>query len=94
MSSQDKIKKGQRISAFCGHFMAEWDEHHYCPKCRDDLKGDDPCANSQDCVICSTFSEDQKKKLGIETDTRARRIRIHLFQWIMAVKKGVLMILC
>ena len=63
MSSQDKIKKGQRKSAFCGHFMAEWDEHHYCPKCRDDLKGDDPCANSQDCVICSTFSEDQKKKI-------------------------------
>ena len=48
---------------FCGHFMVEWDEHHYCPKCRDDLKGDDPCANSSDCVICSTFSEDQKKKI-------------------------------
>ena len=43
--------------------MAEWDDRHYCPKCRDDLKGDDPCANSADCVICSTFSEDQKKKI-------------------------------
>ena len=63
MSSQDKVKKGQRKSVFCGHFMAEWDEHHYCPKCRDDLKGDDPCANSTDCHICSAFSEDQKKKI-------------------------------
>ena len=43
--------------------MAELGEHHYCPKCRDDLKGDDPCANSADCVICSTFSEAQKKKI-------------------------------
>ena len=42
MSSQDKVKKGQRKSVFCGHFMAEWDDHHYCPKCRDDMKGDDP----------------------------------------------------
>ena len=63
MSSQDKVKKGQRKSVFCGHFMVEWDEHHYCPKCRDDLKGDDPCANSADCHICSAFSEDQKKKI-------------------------------
>ena len=63
MSSQDKVKKGQRKSVFCGHFMAEWDERHYCPKCRDDLKGDDPCANSADCHFCSAFSEDQKKKI-------------------------------
>ena len=27
------------------------------------IKGDDPCANSADCGICSTFSEDQKKKI-------------------------------
>ena len=54
VSSQDKIKKGQRKSAFCGH---------YCPKCRDDLKGDDPCANSSDCTICSSFSDEQKRKI-------------------------------
>ena len=43
--------------------MADWDDHHYCPKCRDDFKGDDPCANSSDCLICSSFSEEQKKKI-------------------------------
>ena len=61
MSSQDKIKKGQRKSAFCGHFMADWDDHHYCPKCRDDLKGDDSCgiSSSNDCSVCAAFSEDQ-----------------------------------
>ena len=63
MSSQDKVKKGQRKSAFCGHFMAEWDDHHYCPKCRDDMKGDDPCVKSSECTICSSFSEEQKRKL-------------------------------
>ena len=63
MSSQDKVKKGQRKSSFCGHFMAEWDDHHYCPKSRDDFKGDDPCANSSDCLVCSAFSEEQKKKI-------------------------------
>ena len=62
MSSQDKVKKGQRKSAFCGHFMAEWDDHHYCPKCRDDLKGDDPCVKSSECTICSSFSDEQKRK--------------------------------
>ena len=64
MSSQDKVKKGQRKSAFCGHFMAEWDDHHYCTKCRDDLKGDNPCANSSECTICSSFSDEQKRKLA------------------------------
>ena len=63
MSSQDKVKKGQGKSVFCGHFMAEWDDHHYCPKCRDDMKGDDPCVKSSECAICSAFSEDQKRKL-------------------------------
>ena len=57
MSTQDKVKKGQRKSSFCGHFMADWDDHHYCPKCRDDYKGDDPCANSSDCLVCSSFSD-------------------------------------
>ena len=59
-----KFKKGQRKSAFCGHFMAEWDDHHYCPKCRDDLKGDDPCVNSSDCSICTSFSDEQKRKIA------------------------------
>ena len=63
MSSQDKVKNGPRKSSFCGHFMAEWESHHYCPKCRDDLKGDDPCVKSTECTICSAFSEEQKKKI-------------------------------
>ena len=63
MSSQVKVKKGQRKSSICGHFMAEWDSHHYCPKCRDDLKCDDPCVKSTECAICSAFSEEQKKKI-------------------------------
>ena len=65
MSSQDKIKKGQRKSSFCGHFMADWDNHHFCPKCRDDAKGDDLCvvASSTECLVCAGFSEEQRKKI-------------------------------
>ena len=37
--------------------MAEWDDHHYCPKCRDDWKSDDPRVNSADC------SDEQKRKI-------------------------------
>ena len=45
--------------------MADWDDHHYCPKCCDDLKGDYPCvtSSSADCSVCSAFSEDQRKKI-------------------------------
>ena len=45
--------------------MADWDDHHYCPKCRDDLKGDDSCvtSTSTDCSVCAAFSEDQRKKI-------------------------------
>ena len=43
--------------------MAELDDHHYCPNCRDDLKGDDPCVKSSECTICSSFSDEQKRKL-------------------------------
>ena len=73
MSSQDKVKKGQRKSSFCGLFMAEWDEHHYCPKCRDDLKGDDPCVNSSDCTVCSAFSEEQRKKIKIRNRYKSKK---------------------
>ena len=50
---------------FCGHFMADWDDHHFCPKCRDDLKGDDPCvsSNATDFSVCLSFSEEQRKKV-------------------------------
>ena len=33
------------------------------PKCRDDLKHDDLCANSLDCTICFLFSDEQKTKI-------------------------------
>ena len=53
MSSQDKIKKGQRKSIFCGHFMSDWDDHHFCPKCRNDLKSDNSCVCSAvSCSVC------------------------------------------
>ena len=43
--------------------MVGWDDHYFCPTCRDDLKGDDPCDSSTDCSVCSAFSEEQRKKI-------------------------------
>ena len=74
--------------------MAEWDEQHYCPKCRDDLKGDDPCANSADCVICSTFSEDQKKKIRNRPRYKSKKDQNSSVSVDMAAKREILMILC
>ena len=64
-SSQEKNKERTDEKCFCGHFMADWDDHHFCPKCCDDLKGDDPCvsSNSTDCSVCVSFSEEQRKKI-------------------------------
>ena len=54
-SSDNKVKK----SSSCGHFMPSWDNHRYCFKCREANKGDD-------CLLCASFSEDQKRKLSVK----------------------------
>ena len=49
----------------CGHFMAGFDFHAYCARCRDKGKGDDPCIkNEKDCQFCNSLSTDQKARLA------------------------------
>ena len=59
-SSDSKSKK----SSFCGHLMLGFDTHRYCYKCHEASKGDDLCTLKKDCLLCITFSEDQKRKLA------------------------------
>ena len=59
-SSDNKAKK----SSSCGHLMPGFDNHRYCFKCREAGKGDDLCALKKDCLLCASFSEDQKRKLA------------------------------
>ena len=61
-SSDNKAKK----SSSCGHFMPSWDNHRYCFKCREANKGDDLCALKKDCLLCTSFSEEQKRKLTVK----------------------------
>ena len=61
-SSDNKAKK----SSSCGHFMPSWDNHRYCFKCREANKGDDLCVLKKDCLLCASFSEEQKRKLTIK----------------------------
>ena len=61
-SSDNKAKK----STSCGHFMPSWDNHKYCFKCREANKGDHLCTLEKDCLLCASFSEDQKRKLAVK----------------------------
>ena len=61
-SSDNKAKE----SSSCDHFMPSWDNHRYCFKCREANKCDDLCALKKECLLCASFSEDQKRKLTVK----------------------------
>ena len=46
--------------------MLSWDNHNYCFKCREANKGDNLCSLKKDCLLCASFSEDQKRKLTVK----------------------------
>ena len=46
------------------HFCLPFDNHNYCPSCRESNKGDDPCVkNEKPCEICSGFFKEQILKI-------------------------------
>ena len=61
-SSNSRAKK----STSCGHFMPSWDNCKYCFKCRDSNNGNNFCTLKNDCLLCASFSEEQKHKLTIK----------------------------
>ena len=45
--------------------MAGFDLHAHCARCRNKLKGDDPCVSKKPCPHCDVLSEDQKAQLSV-----------------------------
>ena len=57
-----QASKDKPRSLKCCHFCLSFDNHNYCPSCRESNRGDDPCvSNEKSCEICSGFSEEQIK---------------------------------
>ena len=54
----------------CGHIMALFDAHSKCVRCREKGIGQDPCVEKKPCQICDNLSEDQKKQLATQQDTK------------------------
>ena len=48
----------------CRHFCFSFDNHNYCPTCREGGKGDDPCVTSEaPCHICTSLTDEQLQKI-------------------------------
>ena len=54
---------GQR-RGICGHIMAGFDKHACCARCRDKLKGDDPCVSKKPCSFCDVLTPVQKLQIS------------------------------
>ena len=50
----------------CGHAMASFDGHAFCPRCRDMKKGEDPCVKSpeSECKFCVVLTPEQLTQLS------------------------------
>ena len=48
----------------CRHFCFSFDNHNYCPTCREAGKGDDPCVTFETpCQICTSLTDEQLQKI-------------------------------
>ena len=60
-SNTQRTSKDRPRSLKCRHFCLPFDNHNYCPSCRE-ANRDDPCVESP-CDICSGFSVEQMQKI-------------------------------
>ena len=47
----------------CRHFCFSFDNHNYCPTCREAGKADDPCVTFEICQICTSLTDEQLQKI-------------------------------
>ena len=66
-------RSGQK-RGLCNHFMARFDPHGHCARCRDKSLGDDPCVLKLQCPACENLTEAQKNQLATPS-YRVRRDR-------------------
>ena len=63
-SNTQRTSKEKPRSLKCRHFCLPFDNHNYCPSCREASRGDDPCVTLESsCDICSRFSDEQMLKI-------------------------------
>ena len=64
MSSHQRSSKDKPRSLKCRHSCLPFDNHNFCPSCREANKGDDPCVTLESlCEIYSGFPEEQMLKI-------------------------------
>ena len=64
-SSKDKPH-----ASTCNHFCHTFDNHNFCPTCREAGKGDDLCVTLvSSCTICFSFTAEQQNKAE-DVDTK------------------------
>ena len=63
-SNIQRTSKDKPRSLKCRHFCLPFDNHNYCPSCREANRGDDPCVTLEClCDICSGFSDEQMQRI-------------------------------
>ena len=79
-SNTQRTSKEKPRSLKCRHFCLPFDNHNYCPSCREANRGDDPCVTLESsCDICSRFSDEQMLKIK----NRKRYVRKQTLQRMM-----------
>ena len=62
--SLDQANKDKPRAQKCRHFCFSFDNHNYCPTCREAGKGDDPCVTFEaPCHICTSLTDEQLQKI-------------------------------
>ena len=56
-SNTQRTSKEKPRSLKCRHFCLPFDNHNYCPPCREANRGDNPCVTVES--LCSSFSDEQ-----------------------------------
>ena len=62
-SHTQRTSKDKPRSLKCGHFCLPFDNHNFCPSCREANKGMTCVTLESPCDICSGFSEEQMLKI-------------------------------
>ena len=63
-SNTQRTSKDKPRSLKCQHFCLPFDNHNYCPSCREANRAGDPCVTLESpCDICSGFSDEQMQKI-------------------------------
>lgn len=84
MESDSSTRGGKTIRDYCSHSKPAFDTHRWCAPCRASGKCrvlSDPCLRGEPCEICTGFSADQRKMLGLSSEPKGRGTVSSLFSF-------------